>query len=107
MGILVAASRAMYLTGARNDLEYKIQLINTARLNLMNEMNSLTANGADLDPESPEVKIMEQRRQRLMLIDKKLEMEMQQYQSQLQMVQSEEEGVRTSFQKNVERAYRT
>jgi uncharacterized protein (DUF3084 family) len=95
----------MYLTGMRHDLEYKIQLINTARLNLMNEMNSMTANGADLDPESPEVKILEQRRQRLMLIDKKLEMEQQQYQTQLQMVQAEDQTVSRGLQQNIERAY--
>lgn len=107
MGMLVQSSRLMYITGMRNDLEYKIQLINTARTNLMASINESMANGADLDPESPEVKLMEQRKQRLMLIDKKLEMELQQYQTQLQMVNAEEQVVNRSLQQNIERAYRT
>lgn len=106
MGVLVAASRLMYITDMRNDLEYKIQLINTARTNLMGTINATMANGADLDPESPEVRLMEQRKQRLMLIDKKLEMELQQYQTQLQMINAEEQTVNKSLQQNIERSYR-
>lgn len=106
MGVLVSASRLMYITGYRHDLEYKIQLINTARTNLMGSINETMANGADMEPESPEVKMMEQRKQRLMLIDKKLEMELQQYQAQLQMINAEENGLNQSLQQNIERSYK-
>lgn len=105
MGILVSASRLMYITGFRHDLEYKIQLINTARTNLMAQVNSMMANGADMDPESPEVKMMEQRKQRLMLVDKKLDQEIQQYQTQLQMINAEEQSVNKSLQQGIEHAY--
>lgn len=106
MGILVSASRLMYITGFRHDLEYKIQLINTSRTNLMNQINSMMANGADMDPESPEVKLMEQRKQRLMLIDKKLDQELQQYQAQLQMINAEEQGLNRSLQQGIEHSYK-
>lgn len=106
MGMLVSASRLMYITGHRHDLEYKIQLINTARTNLMGSINETMANGADMEPESPEVKLMEQRKQRLMLIDKKLEMELQQYQTQLQMIQTEETGLNRTLSKDIETAYK-
>lgn len=106
MGVLVSASRLMYITGYRHDLEYKIQLINTARTNLLASINESMANGADMEPDSPEVKIMEQRKQRLMLMDKKLEMELQQYQTQLQMITAEEKSVDQSLQQNIERSYK-
>jgi len=106
MGVLVAASRLMYITGYRHDLEYKIQLINTSRTNLLSSINESMANGADMEPDSPEVKLMEQRKQRLMLIDKKLEMELQQYQTQLQMINAEENSVNQSLQQNIERSYK-
>ena len=105
MGVLVSAARLMYITSYRHDLEYKIQLINTARANLLSSMNTMMANGADMDPESPEVKIMEQRKQRLMLIDKKLDQELQQYQTQLNVINAEEQGVTKSLQQGIEHSY--
>lgn len=106
MGVLVQSSRLIYITSLRNDLEYKIQIINTSRTNLMNTINATMVNGADMDPDSPEVRLMEQRKQRLMLIDKKLEMQLQQYQTQLQMINAEEQAISKNLQQNIERSYR-
>lgn len=105
MGLVVSAARMMYLNGYRHDLEYKVQLISQARMGLLNNLNTLMANGADMDPDSPEVKLMEQRKQRLMLIDKKLEQELKAYQVKLDSVTAEMQGVQRGLQKNIEIAY--
>ena len=64
MGVAVSLSRLIYLTSYRHDLEFRIQLINQARMGLLNFVNDLMNVGTDMDPDSPEVKQMEQRKQR-------------------------------------------
>lgn len=105
MGLVVSAARMMYLNGYRHDLEYKIQLIHQARMNLLNNLNGLIANGADMDPDSPEVKLMEQRKQRLMLIDKKLEQELKAYQLKLDSTKAEMQKVEENIKQGIQMAY--
>jgi len=103
MGIAVSASSLMYITGQKHDLEYQIDLIYTTRNNIMASINELIPNGADMDPESPEVKILEQRKQRLMLIDKKLEQDLKQAQARLDMINVEEQKLQQNLKEQTQR----
>ncbi len=103
MGILVSATTLMYLTGQKHDLEYQIDMINGARGNLLATVNTLVQNGADMEPDSPEVKLMEQRKQRLMLIDKKFEQDLVHAQTKLDWVNAKEQKVQQGLQRNIER----
>lgn len=104
MGVLVSATRLMYLTGQRHDLEYQIDLINSSRANILASINTMIPNGADMEPDSPEVKLLEQRKQRLMLIDKKLEQDLMHAQTKLDMLNAEEQKVQRKLQEQTQRA---
>lgn len=86
MGLLAATMNKQYLLGYKNELEYKISLINQAKMALMNSSSDLLNAGTDYDPENPVVKQLEQRKERLNLLEKKLDAQMNDYQIKLQMI---------------------
>ena len=104
MGVLVSATKLMYLTGARHDLEYQIDLINTSKANILSSINTMIPNGADMEPDSPEVKLLEQRKQRLMLIDKKLDQDLIHAQTKLDALKAEEQQVSRKLQEQTQKA---
>ncbi len=104
MGVLVSATKLMYLTGARHDLEYQIDLINTSKANILSSINTMIPNGADMEPDSPEVKLLEQRKQRLMLIDKKLDQDLVHAQTKLDALKSEEQQVSRKLQEQTQKS---
>ena len=92
MGLITSTYRMMYLTAYQLTLESKIQWISTAKMELMASSNDIMSLGNDLDPDNPAVKQMEARRDRLTLLEKKLDMQMQEYQTRIQAVQKELES---------------
>lgn len=86
MGLIVATINKQYMMAYKNDLEYKIMLIKQAKMNLSETTKDLLNAGTDLDPENPAVKQLMQRRERLNMLEKKLDMELEEYEVKLQMV---------------------
>lgn len=74
-------------------------------MGLLNFVNDLMNVGTDMDPDSPEVKQMEQRKQRLQLIDKQLDQELQQYQAKLETTTAEIQKVKQDMQTNIQMSY--
>ncbi len=105
MGAISSLLRLTYLTNYRLDLEYKMQLITTAKLNLSAGINELVSVGTDLDPDSPEVKALEKKKERLYLVEKRLEERRLRYETQLKMVEGEMESVRSQLDKNIQMSY--
>lgn len=95
----------MYLTAYRLDLEYKIQLITQAKMGLSQSVTDLLNAGTDLDPDNPVVKQLEARKEKLYLLEKKLDMQLQQYNSKLQMIEKEMESSKAMFDKNVQSSF--
>ena len=89
MGLITSSFRMMYLTAYKLSLESKIQWIATAKMELVASSDEILALGNDLDPENPAVKQMEARRDKLALLEKKLDIQMQEYQTRLKMVETE------------------
>ena len=89
MGLIASSFRMMYLTAYQFTLENKIQWIATAKMELMASHDEIMALGNDLDPDNPAVKQMEARRDRLALLEKKLDMQMKDYQIRLDAVKAE------------------
>jgi hypothetical protein len=89
MGLIAASVTKQYLIAYRNELEYKMTLIRQAKLGLSQSVTELLNVGTDMDPESPMVKQLEQRKERLNLLEKKLEMQLDEYEVQLKMVESD------------------
>lgn len=83
MGLLAATITQQQLTGYKHDLEYKIMLINQAKLGLTSSQDDLLTAGADMDPDSPELKQLEARKEKLNQLEKKLDMQLNEYQMQL------------------------
>lgn len=89
MGLITSSYRMMYLTAYKMSLETKIQWIATAKMELVASSDEIMALGNDLDPENPAVKQMEARRDKLAMLEKRLDMQMQEYQNRLKMVDTE------------------
>lgn len=89
MGLITSSYRMMYLTAYKFSLESKIQWIATAKMELVSSSDEILALGNDLDPENPAVKQLEARRDKLSVLEKRLDIQMQEYQSRLQMVNAE------------------
>lgn len=87
MGLIAATVNKQYLIAYRNELEYKMSLINQSKMSLSATTSDLLNAGSDMDPENPAVKQLEQRRERLNLLEKKLDMQMDEYKTKLEMVE--------------------
>ncbi|MBR1374037.1 hypothetical protein IJ556_06260, partial [bacterium] len=79
----------MYLTAYKISLESKIQWIASAKMELVASADEIMALGNDLDPENPAVKQLEARRDKLTVLEKTLDLQMQEYQNRLKMVDAE------------------
>ena len=105
MGLIASSFRMMYLTAYQISLESKIQWIASAKMELVASSDEIMALGNDLDPENPAVKQMEARRDKLTVLEKKLDLQMQEYQSRLKMVEAELQSTREAVNKSIERSF--
>ena len=105
MGILIAQMRLMQINSYRSDLEYKIQLVSSTKLDLSSQINNIIGLGSDMEPDSPEMKELEKKKERLTQAEKALDLQLQRYQTQLQMIEAEEQGVRQQLQQSISRFY--
>ena|SRR5574344_659678 len=87
MGVVIATITQQQLISYQQDLEEDILLINQSKISLSGAVNDLLTAGTDLDPNSPIAKQLEARKQRLALLEKKLDMQLAEKQSRLAMVQ--------------------
>lgn len=105
MGYAIAAMESISLNAERLDLEYKLQLIADAKMNLGKTISDLMDVGTDLEPDSPVVKKLEQRKERLHLLEKKLDLQMEQYKQRLKAIDVAYQSAEQMMQKNVQRAF--
>lgn len=89
MGLVSGISRLNELKQRQLDLEYKIQDLTRTRIQLIGQGEELLTVGTDLDPESPEMKHLEQRRQKLQLMEKRIQAEFDKTQGMLKMIENE------------------
>lgn len=87
MGLIAATITKQQLMAYKNELEYKMTLIRQAKLGLSSSAEDLLNAGTDMDPESPMVKQLEQRKERLNLLEKKLDTQLDEYEVKLQMIE--------------------
>jgi len=105
MGLLSASIRKQYLIAYKNELEYKMQLITQSKMGLSESVTELMKTGTDLDSENPVMKQLEQRKERLNLLEKKLDMQMNEYQEKAKMVEKEIESCDAMFESNMKTAF--
>ncbi|MFA7659406.1 MAG: hypothetical protein WCY19_08230 [Candidatus Gastranaerophilaceae bacterium] len=92
MGLIIATINKQYLIAYRNELEYKVSLIRQAKLGLSSSVDDLLDAGKGLEPDSPAMKQLEQRKERLNLLEKKLDMQLEEYQTKLKMIEANISG---------------
>lgn len=105
MGLITSSFRMMYLTAYQLSLETKVQWIATAKMELCASSDEILALGNDLDPDNPAVKQLEARRDRLAALEKKLDLQMQEYQTRLEMVKTELSSCKNALSSAVERSF--
>ena len=105
MGLITSSFRMMYLTAYQLTLETKIQWIATAKMELVASSDEILSLGNDLDPDNPAVKQMEARRDRLAVLEKRLDMQMQEYQNRLNMVNTELSSCKGAVDKAIQRSF--
>lgn len=101
MGLIAATVNKHYYIAYQNELEYKISLIRQAKMGLSESVTDLLNAGSDLDPENPAVKQLEQRRERLNLLEKKLDMQLEEYEVKLKMVEKNIEACDKMIEKSI------
>ena len=105
MGLITSSFRMMYLTAYQLTLETKIQWISTAKMELTTSSSEIISLGNDLEPDNPAIKQLEARRDKLAVLEKKLDLQMQEYQNRLQMVNKELESCRTAVSSAIDRSF--
>lgn len=105
MGLITSTFRMMYLTAYQMTLETKIQWIATAKMELVASSDEILALGNDLDPENPAVKQLEARRDKLSQLEKRLDLQMQEYQSRLNMVKAELDSCKGAVDSAIQRSF--
>ena len=92
--------RQMQALAMIHDLDNQISRLNNLKMNLVNSQTDLLNFGASLDPDSPEMKTLERRRQQLAAFEKKIDAEIQMYQNR----RKKAEGMLQSSSQNVDKA---
>lgn len=107
MGLINSTIRVSMLTSMKLDLEYKILTITQTQASLSQSVNDLMQVGSDYtDPDSPVVKMLNQRQAKLQQLEKRLTQQMAQYQTKLKMVETELESAKNMRDKNIQNAFR-
>jgi len=105
MGLVSGIIRLQTLKDMELDLEYKIQTLSQTKMQLASQGFELVTIGTDLDPESPEVKQLEQRRQKLQLMEKKIDAEVLKHQNMLKMAEAEIESAQKIVDNSIKRSF--
>jgi len=88
MGLIAATIAKQSMIAYKHDLEYKMMLITQAKMGLSDSTKDLMNVGTDMDPDNPVVKQLEQRKERLNALEKKLDMELAEYKTRLEMAEA-------------------
>lgn len=105
MGIITDTIRLHQLQGEKLDLQFKIQQITMTKMSLAHSCNDLLKVGTDYDPESPVMKTLQQRQQKMKLMEEKLAHEMQQYQISLDMIEAEYKSCKDRLRQNIQEEF--
>ena len=107
MGLINSTIRLNMLWAQKLDLEYKIQLVTQAQMNLSQSVSDLMQVGTDYtDPDSPMAKMLQQRQAKLQVLEKRLVQQMNQYKARLDMVTTEIESCAAMRDKNIQLAFK-
>ncbi|MDD3593123.1 MAG: hypothetical protein PHX18_00675 [Candidatus Gastranaerophilales bacterium] len=105
MALASSQIREQMYIAQEHDLNNILTRLNSIKMNLSNNMNDLLNVGTNLDPDSPESRVIEARRQKLALLEKKMDMEIAQYQNRLKAVESLRNQSKETVNRAIEKSY--
>ena len=88
-----------------HDFDNIITRLSTTKMSLSQQCADLLSFGSSLDPESPEMKTIERRRQMLAAYEKKIDGEIQQYQNKRKMAERMLEQTTQKVNKAIDRGF--
>lgn len=74
-------------------------------MGLSQSVSDLMQVGNDYDPESPTTKMLQQRQAKLKVLEQKLDLQMQQYQTRLKMIDTEYQSCQGMLDKNIQQSF--
>jgi len=105
MSLLLGAMGTQQSIAEKHELTYKMSLIRVSLQHLTESQKDLLNAGTDLDPANPAVKQLEQRKERLALLEKKLNMQLQEYKERLEMIEANEQNYEKMFKDGLKSMY--
>ncbi|MGE0199968.1 MAG: hypothetical protein AB7P76_03240 [Candidatus Melainabacteria bacterium] len=106
MGLAASQARLLMLTARKSDLEFQLQIINQARMQLSNMVSSLFSASANLTPGNPFEQRLNAQFAVLQSRDKMLELQANQVNTQHEAVQTEVEAVRKVISQNIQGSFK-
>ena len=88
-----------------HDLDNMISRLNTVKSSLLASQTELLNFGGSLDPDSPEMKMIEKRRMQLAAYEKKIDAEIEAYKNKRQIAEARYKSSGEKVQKAIERCY--
>ena len=74
-------------------------------MDLSAQINEMVGLGVDYEPDSPEMKLLEKKKERLHHAEKALDAKLQRLQQQLEMINAEEQSGKQQQQQAIQRMY--
>ena len=105
MGLVSSSMNLIKLNRLRFELEEKIESCNSKKLKLVSNASELEELQNGLDPKSPEVKRLAERKERLKKLEQKLDEKIIKLQTQMKMVESNFQQAQQSVDKNIQYFY--
>ena len=105
MGLISSSYRMMYLMAYKNSLETKLQWIAESKMELAASSDEILALGSDLDPQNPAVKQLKARKNKLDALEKRLDMQVKEYQNRLQMIEAELKSCENDMKTSIETSF--
>ena len=93
------------LIARRHDLEAFISDLAEAKMELANSVTDYIDAGQNLDDDSPTLKRLKARREKLEVMEKKIDLRMQEYQNKLNMVNTELQSLNGATGNHIQRSF--
>lgn len=106
MGLISGIIRLQFLKMRELELSNRIQTLTQTQAQLVDQSASMVSIASELDPGSPEARLLEARREKLVSMEKKLVAELTRQQNMLKMVETEIESAQQLVDKAIQRACR-
>lgn len=103
MGLFSGTIQLAALQQRELDLEYRIQSLQSESSRITESAINLVKIGDALDPESPEYKKIQQRREKLHLLEKKIAQDILRYQTLLKLVETQKDTAQKMVDSGIKR----